>query len=461
MNNILLDRDIILNLDTDYSFEVTVEDNNQSFAGKLTLSPKQCLLHVMTERKPSEEFYSSKEIYCSTLSNSFNLYELKFKSASSNFALECTDQSTASFYEITFEVGFVLISKGWMNYQKNILSYTIDAPLLAKWIDYTQTQDNLMRKVISNKEISKEDKVEFRQYITGYGEIVLYYNLIQNYSIDTFSFGSKYPPKLTLYFETPKSISELHTELNKFYDLMTFIIGSDFDITNITIDTIENHFSSSSVYFPTSNKLDAPQYPLLPLGHKSIRYESHLEELPLELFNNYYNLSEEKRARFTKYLRYKRMKSDEEKFLGFFRLLEKLAYKTQSYVDENELKNLLKEHRVYLKNRLGCETKVIKDLSSRVEGANRMKYNTLKCLLDFYDSIPKEITDTFYLKRDDMDKIIKLRNDITHANHYSIENRELYQYTKLINILLFLAFIKELGIPFSVCIPITTNLNRM
>jgi hypothetical protein len=155
------------------------------------------------------------------------------------------------------------------------------------------------------------------------------------------------------------------------------------------------------------------------------------------------------------------MKSDEEKFLGFFRLLEKLAYKTQSYVDENELKNLLKEHRVYLKNRLGCETKVIKDLSSRVEGANRMKYNTLKCLLDFYDSIPKEITDTFYLKRDDMDKIIKLRNDITHANHYSIENRELYQYTKLINILLFLAFIKELGIPFSVCIPITTNLNRM
>lgn len=457
----MFNHDSILNLDEEYSFEVTVEDNDQSFAGKLMLSPKQCFLHVMTERKPSEEFYNSTEIYCSTISNNFNLYELKFKSSSSNFVLTCSDQTRASFYELTFEVGFILISKGWMNYQKNILSFTIDAPLLAKWIDYTQTQDSLMRKVISNEEISKEDKVEFRQYITDYGELVLYYNLIQNYSIETFSFGSNYPPKLTLYFNTPKSISELHKELNKFYDLMTFIIGSDFDITNVAIDTLESNFSSSSVYFPTDYKINETTYPILPLGHNSVRYASHLKELPLEAFNNYYKLPEHKRIIFTKYLRYKRMKSDEEKFLGFFRLLEKLTYKSQSYVDEEILKSILSKSKTYLKKRLNSKPSTIKDLSKRIEKTNQMKYNTLKCLSDFYDSIPIEIQNSLLFKKDELGKITKLRNDITHANEYSIESRDLYQYTSFINALLFLALIAELEIPLDVCIPIARNLNRI
>lgn len=104
---------------------------------------------------------------------------------------------------------------------------------------------------------------------------------------------------------------------------------------------------------------------------------------------------------------------------------------------------------------------IIKDLSKRIEKTNQMKYNTLKCLSDFFDSIPIEIQNSLLFKKDELVKITKLRNDITHANEYSIESRDLYQYTNFINALLFLALIAELEIPFDVCIPIAQNLKIM
>ncbi|WP_034170014.1 HEPN domain-containing protein [Acinetobacter sp. YZS-X1-1] len=458
----MFNRECILKLEEEYSFEVNVEDENQSFAGKLTLSPKKCSLRVMTERRPSDNFHKAIIIYCSTLRMNFNLYELKYSGSSANFSLIGPEQNHVSFYEYIFDVGFITCSSTSLKYDEEITGFTIDASIFAKWINLTKKQEELMHKISSNpRDISREDRVEFTSHIEGYGWIILYYHLEQHFSLDEFRIGSKYPPKLLFQFESSKTVSELHLEFNKFYDLMTFFIGSDFKINTLSIDIIENFSSTSSVYFPTDFKIKEITYPLLPLGRNSVRYATHLKELPLDCFNNYYKLPEHKRIIFTKYLRYKRMKSDEEKFLGFFRLLEKLTFKSQSYVDEEILKSILNKSRTYLKKRLDSKMSIIKDLSKRIEKTNQMKYNTLKCLSDFFDSIPIEIQNSLLFKKDELVKITKLRNDITHANEYSIESRDLYQYTNFINALLFLALIAELDIPFDVCIPIAQNLKIM
>ncbi|WP_374254994.1 HEPN domain-containing protein [Acinetobacter brisouii] len=155
------------------------------------------------------------------------------------------------------------------------------------------------------------------------------------------------------------------------------------------------------------------------------------------------------------------MKSDEEKFLGYFRLLEKLTYKRKYYVDEAYLENLLKKTKSYLAKKLDVKTKIINDLNNRILQANGSKYNTAKCISDFYDLVPIEIQGQLSYKKADIPTICKLRNDITHANEYTLDDALLHNYTKFINALLFLALTQKIGIPFDVCIPIARGLERV
>lgn len=446
-----------LNLSEEYSFTVRVKDQEKTLAGKLFLSPNKCTLHVMTERQPSKDFYKSDLLYCDSSNRNFILYELEYTGSYTMYHLYDEEQSNIGFYEYKFEVGFILSSTGFLNLDAEITNFEFSAPMLNKWVGHTKTQNNLINNIILDTEITSDELVEFRTYIIDYAQILLHYELTQFHSHDLFSVGTNFPPKLTMSFKNPKSIQELHIEINKIYELMTLFIGSDFKIDMINAHKRGDQFSKTTVYFPTSNRGKEVEYPLLPLGHDLVHSIFGLKELPLNYFNNFYNLPEERRTLFTNYLRYKRMKSDEEKFLGFFRLLEKLTFKSQSYVDGVQLKKILKISRSYLKNRLACEMSVIKNFSTRIEGTNKMKYNTLKCLGDFYDSLPKEITNKLLFQKNDLEKIIKLRNDITHANHYTIEDKLLYKYTTFINSLLFLAFINELEIPYDICIPINLN----
>ncbi|HAV2894217.1 TPA: hypothetical protein JH890_000572 [Acinetobacter baumannii] len=453
----MFDNNNLLNLNEEYSFEVKVQDQERTLAGKLFLSPKECTLHVMTERQPSDEFYNSEVILCSTLNKSFTLFGLACNHSSVMYHLTEGEDFNIGFYEYTFHIQFLIISNGFLNFDDQLINFTFNAPILKKWVGYTKTQNNLINKIIKNEKINTEDLIEFTTHIDNHAQLVLHYELTQHFGGDLFSVGSNFPPKLTINFNSVKSISELHIELNKIYELMTLIIGSDFKIDIIEAQQSGSPFSKSSIYFPTSNRGKEVDYPLLPLGHDLVNPFFGYEVLPLDYFNNFYNLSDETRTLFTNYLRYKRMKSNEEKFLGFFRLLEKLTFKSQSYVDEYILKSILTKSRSYLKNRLGCRTKVIKDFSSRIEGTNRMKYNTLKCLGDFHDTLPIEISNKLIYKKVDLERIIKLRNDITHANHYTIDDNDLYRFTIFINSLLVLAFINKLKIPYKVCVPINLN----
>lgn len=447
MGVVLFDKDSLLNLNKEYSFTVRVQDQDKTLAGKLFLAPSKCTLHVTTERKPSDGFYDSQIIYCSSTSKSFILYDLVCTNNSAMFHLQDGENHDSNFYEYIFEVQFIVLKNGFLNFDEKIINFTFDAQIFKKWVGHTKTQNNLISKLINNELINADDLEEFSADITDYAQILIHYELQQQYSAELFSVGANFPPKLTIFFKDPKSISELHFEFNKIYELVTFLVGSDFKIDMINIETRDNHFSKSSVYFPTSNIGKEVEYPLLPLNHNLIHSYDGLVELPLESFNNFYRLDNKTRILFTKYLRYKRMKSDEEKFLGFFRLLEKLTFKSQSYVDGDKLKEILEKSKSYLKNRFECKSKVIKDFSTRIERTNEMKYNTLKCLLDFYDILPKEITNKLLCQRVDLEKITALRNNITHANHYIIDDASLYKYTRFINSLLVLAFMSKLEIP--------------
>lgn len=429
----------ILKLDEEKIFKVSVHDNDQTFAGILNISPKKSSIRIMTERSFSKNFWNTSVINCMAINHSFTLSQLTPKFNSSIFNLYDTEGNSQGFYEFEFDIGFLISSHCNYICSDGFNGFTIEAPIFQKWIGYTKLQHDLLGRYYENK-LEFPNFNEFELKINSHGSINLFYDIETYSSLDTFDHGIKFPPKLKVNFNSPKNIIELQDEISKFYTLMSYLMGSDFKINTIQVHTEDSDIIQSSAFFQTNFHTEEIQFPLLPLA-RNLSYSPYAsEELPLNLFENYYNLSKEDQSLFEKYLRYKRMQSNEEKFLGYFRLLEKITKKSKLYVDEKELISLLKKSRSYLRHRFSRTNDEIKRFNSKIESANKQKYNTAKCIADFFEELPSTITDQLDFKKEDIESITKLRNDITHANFYIHDEVKLYKYTKFINTLLFVAF---------------------
>lgn len=445
----LFDDEKVLNLGKTYTYSVSVRDMDKLFAGKLTLSPDRCTLRVMGERSPSSDFSQSTKIECSTLKMNFFLFELSNHYQSSQCLQSVADEQVG-FFEYEFEVGFVVCFEGHFQSFDDAIGFCVKSEMTKKWIGYTELQQELVEKFHNGSLNPITDSLEFDQRLKGYGEIRLFYHFQPYNNVYEFSSGINFPPKLSIQFDSPVSMSDLHFEYRKFYHLMTFFIGSDFKVNEVTVTSGSQMFSSNtSIYFPTTNRTHERDYPVFPLGLNLRFNDRGLPELPLEAFSNYYFLEEKERVIFTRYLRYQRMKSDEEKFLGFFRLLESLTTKSSTYVEPESLEAFLSESRACILEKLKGKGKSrdIRNLISRVGRLNEMKYNTAKCIEDFLKKLPDKIRTSIVVTNEDIQDIVNLRNNITHANAYTIEDRELEKYTSFINALLYLALLDRIGIP--------------
>ncbi|MHA3063964.1 HEPN domain-containing protein [Acinetobacter sp. ANC 4641] len=453
----MLDPNQLLELNKEYTFNVKVRDGNQLLAGELFLSPKECTLLIMSERGLTNISYDSEYIECFDFQHNFILFELSINN------LESIALNNTNHLKCNFKIGFIVCSRGKnLKPTENIInSFTIDSPALNKWLIYTKLQHKLLNPFSIHEVDPYQPIIEFNQSLKNYGDLYLSYKIKIYSDPDTFQAGIKIPPRLRISFENLISTNTISKEIDKIYNLMTLFFDSDFDINTIEISELYSGASMICVYSSKFHKNINIKSPLLPLALNLNHAFANLKEIPLESFNNYYQLSNADQLLFVRYLRYKRMKSDEEKFLGYFRLLEKLTYKKKPYVDENLLNEILKRSRSYLAKKLGKKNSEIKDLASRVMKVNESKYNTTKCLEDFYSSIPAEIQQFLSFQKSDISTICTLRNDITHANEYRLDDALLHNYTKFINALLFLALTQKIGIPFDVCIPVARNLERV
>ena len=217
-------------------------------------------------------------------------------------------------------------------------------------------------------------------------------------------------------------------------------------------------FQGDYVYFSFAKNKKYDSSPILPFGINQTKW-SQFTELPTALFDKYYQLSGDDQSIFVKYSRYKRLDSSEERFLGFFRLLEKLTFFKKFYVSEDSLDRVLCISDKYLKKRLDGKPKDIVNFIKRAKRLNGSKNNTEACLREFYESLPEDIKNNLNIEDPNFYDICKLRNDITHANDYVIDDIELLSYDRFIHSLLFLSLMKKLEIPYEACLPIINKLN--
>lgn len=448
-----------LELNEEYIFDVNVHDGESRFAGRLELSPEKITLIVKGEtteaRKCSFGFSDINEVWCDTYKNSYILKNLKALRARSG-ALE----PKIGYFEYVYEADYLVCFTDRMHKEQQFCGFSVDFEEAKSWIAYTNTQEKILKhheeKTLFNNE--DFDPTQFLTPLHNIGHITLVYNISTHYSASNYSSGLHFPPSLHLRLSEKKPLNHLKELYDKFYNFMSFIIGNDISVTRLKIffDSTIN----ASLYYPHTKycRQRKSRYPLYPLG-RDLRFDSFCyPEFDISSFDRFFSLKKKDSLKWNKYRKYRDMSSAEERFLGYFRLLESLVYKSKNYVDAETLSSLIEKFKPCLVKRFN-DNRSVNSFLKGLPRYNGSKYNTEKCISDFYKTLPAEIREKWIFSMGDINSICKLRNDITHANDYYENDDELYKKSIFIETLLVFALYEKLGIPSDKVAPIIHRLD--
>ena len=96
------------------------------------------------------------------------------------------------------------------------------------------------------------------------------------------------------------------------------------------------------------------------------------------------------------------------------------------------------------------DSKNVKSFLNGIPSYNKSKYNTEKCIQDFFELLPNELSKNWKFTKRDIGDICKLRNDITHANDYYISEIEIEEKTKFLEVLLVLKLCTKIGLSLDI-----------
>ncbi len=441
-----------LELTESYHFDITVEDGLNHFAAKLDLTPGKIVVTIMGERYDGRNCSIGSgdidRLICHDFTKTFFLHKLRF--VKGNNRTICRHPKHIGFFENSFEVEYVVFTPTYPHVNNSFQFISIHSDAISKWIGNTNTQEEIV-KAYNNNEYLFDDKIKLNEFsvkLDNLGMLGIRYNLSMHSLSPDFSSGINFPPSFRIEFLNNLCTEEVKEIFDKTYNLLSFFLGNDFFIKRVEIGFGSVNFNrNGSLYYPTkdtSPKYDQG-YSFFPLG-TNLRFDSlGLPPLPLDAFNAFFSLPQEKAGYFAKYLKYKRMNNVEERFLGFFRILETLCFKEKSYLDKDLLFELIKKAEPYLIKKFD-DKKNVKSFLKSLPRYNNSKYNTEKCIQDYYKTLPNSLSSKWKIKKNDVGSICKLRNDITHANDYYSSEYDLEVKTKFIEVLLIISLCEMIGI---------------
>lgn len=181
-------------------------------------------------------------------------------------------------------------------------------------------------------------------------------------------------------------------------------------------------------------------------------------EFDFNIFSNYFNLSNHRRNLFYEFIKYKRFSNSEEKFLGFYRILEFLTVNKKKYFESIEDSFIERIKKILYKTN---NKKVVNSYMQRCLKINDNKYNTHKCFSDFFNSLDDKVKEEIYFNIPELEKISKLRNDITHFNPYEITEEELLKYICVLEFLLINRLLRELNIDEKTILILSKRYDRL
>lgn len=454
-----------LYLNESYDFDVTIETKGGKFAGTLKLSPQRITLTIMGEqhakRKCDIVWQDIETLICKDTNTTFFLMGLRNVEYRGHL-IEFLPQKI-SYFESKYEVENVIYCPTDQFGEIYFTSINIHSKTVREWLGNTIKQENIIGKYKSGGNLFNDDSLstEFSYKINNFGLMGIHYNTSLHHSSPAFKAGIVFPPSLFLIFESLKTTDEIINTYYDLYTLLSFLTGDELEVEKINASYMPDCFSkSATIYYPREKmpKRNEDSCILFPLS-KNLRFDTLcLPELPLSIFDAYFGLDDTHKGYMRKYFRYRRMENVEERFLGYFRILESLCYIRKDYLEEKLLLDLAKKARKYLIKKFG-DKKGVDSFIKNLSWFNSLKYNTEKCLQEFFKKIPSKYVEKWKFGKSDIGRICKLRNDITHANNYYTSEAEIEAYAKFVEVLLILALFLKLGVNLEQSLIIINRLN--
>ncbi|MCT7295528.1 hypothetical protein N5I84_05080 [Ralstonia sp. CHL-2022] len=433
-----------------YQFDVTVERQGNHFAAELRLSPAECSLVIrgdLTEtRRTGFGWEDIDHLTCNGYAGTFFLYGLKFFSGGDRTLQR--HPAPVSHFENRYRVSYVVHTRASLYRQPAFYFLDLYSPSIGQWVGSTHTQDEIIKShndgtLFANSSYAFK---EFEQHVDGLGSISIVYNPVSDYSSEKFSIGLSFAPVLSLSFEIARSASGAMDLVRELDTLFAFILGSSLELEKIRLISADIQRMPVSLYYSRQEiDLEKRGYSFFPLG-KNLRYDTMgLPQFPTEVFSVYFGLSKDERLRFSKYVRYRALENPEERFLGFFRLLEKLCYKKESFLEQSRLDQLIERAEPFLV-RYFRDEKNVRRMLNRLPGWNFSKLNTAACISSFLKTIPNSLRKRWVYESRHIQEICQFRNDLTHANSIEPEWHDIDRKAKFIEALLVARLLKELKI---------------
>lgn len=446
-------------LSESYELKVLVPCGENNFMGLIKMNPYSITLQVNGEeslsRKYSYGFENIEKLECAEYINgrSVILYGLEFKGGSRSRITSPSGDSVVHFkaeYEASYSIiGFF----SHPNYQF-FSGISVSSKCIREWASITKRQQNILLNLSRGEGVFDQDEELLCELSRPIGDdlfLSVDYSPSASFSLDDLSCSNNLHISMNLLFCNGLSSAEVYEKYLDLYSLMFFVMGGHLDIEKILIHGNYNR-EEIFLFYPQlkRKKVSQNNYKLFPLGKDLFDPSLGLPAFPDTAIENYFLLNRSDREIFYKYLRYRGMESAEERYLGFFRLLERLCHVRKNFVDPSKLDKLIRKSKPFLTKYFDGDTRNITSLLAKLKHSNKNKYNTLSCMQKFYARFPEGHDDKLMYNKDSLVELCKLRNDITHANDTEIEQLEMEGKTTFIEMLLVYALFEKIGIGFEI-----------
>lgn len=444
----------VFDLRKSYNFRVSVAGTNGVFSAELKLCPDSITIRISgdqhVERDWGDVEWELESLDCFSHEWCFKLFDLHCV-ASEHHNLDQW-HGFVQHFEAVYVASYTVVSRSPVS-DTDLRGIQLFSPSLEQWVGLTDKQEDIVRdQMIGNRVGLRSgfegfDTREFTSVVEGQGEVYLNYNLQATASPLEFAVGVRFPPSFCIYSNKqilPRDVMHVY---QKAYSFLSLLHGREILMERVVLSDDNAHSRDAYLYYPKPalSAYDATSNSFFPLGH-GLRFDSlGLPGFPLEALSNYFSENYVFAEKWTKYIKYRRMSSVEEKFLGYFRLLESLTKKSKSFLDADLLRvQVARVEKIMVK--VFGSSRDVKGFLRGIDRYNNSKYNTAKCLIDFYNRLPSDLKMSWGLKQDAINPICKLRNDISHANDYFEQEEDLLTKCIFVESLLVVALLETVGV---------------
>ncbi|MCG3686548.1 hypothetical protein L5F35_10020 [Aliarcobacter butzleri] len=391
-------------------------ENNKPIKGRLIINEKEIKLEVYNT--PYDLKFNYDKLYCEYDNYNIELINLSILEYSTSFYSETKD--------IVYNIEKFLFNE--YSAQNEYKKIRIKSKDINTWVGFTKFQHELANDIYKRA----------YDFTTG---------LFKNIKCNNFNFSIiyckevnqdifngittyKYLPYFELNFQNNLKFKEVENIYFELLDFFYLLLGFDLDVEQVVFESEQNGHNKSYFYYKKDYELMKKDYIFISLANDL--FEQYRESLKLEILPNYFELGDYKKTFFKAFRKYKMFHYTEDKFLGYFRILENLMFDKKEKFTEKMLdiyiynitineKEKQKEKQILLEGNDKIEKTVDKPIIYRKE---KIKF------IIFHSKFINVLSGNYKLKVNftDVEKIVKLRNDISHFNDYKIIQNDLERY---------------------------------